>query len=125
MTACLLSVALLAAGPYPYPTPGRPAALPVQLVENRFILTPTLESGRALRLYSDTGGGHSILSPELVKALGLPVGRRDAGPDVPPLTRWPAWAVGASLPPPAEGVLVMPLTQLGPGLDGFLGQDWF
>jgi len=125
MISHLVSVAVLSAGSYPHPTPGRPASLPVQLVENRFILTPRLESGRVVRLYSDTGGGHTILAPELVKALGLPVERRDAGPDVPPLTEWPRWAPGASLPPPAEGVLVMPLTQLGPGLDGFLGQDWF
>jgi hypothetical protein len=75
----LVTLALLSAGPYPHPTPGRPAALPVQLVENRFVLTPRLESGRVVHLYSDTGGGHTILSPELVKALGLPVEHRDAG----------------------------------------------
>src|SRR5215813_6472304 len=96
----LVVLALLSAGPSPHPTPGRPAALPVQLVENRFILTPRLENGRVIHLYSDTGGGHTILSPELVKAVGLPVERRDAGPDVPPTTEWPRWAPGASLPPP-------------------------
>jgi hypothetical protein len=121
----LLAAVLLAAAPAVEPTPGHPLVLPVQLVEHRFILVPRLEGGRAIRLYSDTGGGHTILAPELVAAAGLPVEHRDAGPDAPPLTRWPRWAAGASIPPPAERVLVMPLTPLGPGLDGFLGQDWF
>ena len=120
----LLATALLAASPAT-PAPGHPLALPVQVVENRFILEPRLESGRVVRLYSDTGGGHCILAPELVAALGLPVEHADAGSDVPPVTRWPRWAAGASIPPPAGQVLVMPLGPLGPGLDGFLGQDWF
>jgi hypothetical protein len=125
MPPLLVAVALLSAAPPVQPAPGHPVALPVQLEENRFVLTPRLEGGRVVRLYSDTGGGHTILGPELVAALGLPVEHRDAGPDVPPLTGWPMWAAGAGIPPPAERVLVMPLTQLGPGLDGFLGQDWF
>jgi len=124
MTSLLAAAMLLAASPAE-PTPGHPLALPVQVVENRFILTPRLETGRVVRLYSDTGGGHTILTPELVSALGLPVEHRDAGPDAPPLTGWPRWAPSASIPPPGERVLVMPLTPLGPGLDGFLGQDWF
>ena len=124
MTPLLAAAALLAASPAD-PAPGHPLALPVQLVENRFILVPRLEAGRVLRLYSDTGGGHSILAPELVSALGLPVEHPDAGPDVPPVTRWPHFAADASIPPPGGPVLVMQMGPLGPGLDGFLGQDWF
>lgn len=125
MTPLLIAAVLLSATPRGEPTPGHPVALPVQLVEHRFILVPRLEGGRVVRFYSDTGGGHTILAPELVAAAGLPVEHRDAGPDAPPLTGWPRWAPDASIPPPAERVLVMPLTPLGPGLDGFLGQDWF
>jgi hypothetical protein len=125
MNPLLVAAALLAAAPPAEPTPGHPLQLPVQLVENRFILVPRLEGGRVVRLYSDTGGGHTILSPELVAALGLPVEHPDAGHDTPPLTGWPRWTAGAGIPPPADRVLTMPLTQLGPGLDGFLGQDWF
>ena len=120
-----LVAAILAAAPAAQPTPGHSISLPVELVGDRFILTPRLEGGRVVRLYSDTGGGHTILSPELVAALGLPIEHRDAGPEMPPQTTWPRWDSGASIPSPAGRPLVMPLTQLGPGLDGFLGQDWF
>jgi len=107
MSPALVVAALLAAAS-PEPTPGHPRMLPADLVENRFVLTPRLEDGRQVRLYSDTGGGHTLLSPELVSAVGLPVVHPDA-----------------SIPAPGGSPLVMPLTQLGPGLDGFLGQDWF
>ena len=125
MSPILVAAALLASTAPTGPTPGHPQPLPVELVENRFILIPQLDGGRVVHLYSDTGGGHTILSPELISALGLPVELRDAGPEAPPLTGWPRWAPNASIPPPKERVLVMPLTQLGPGLDGFVGQDWF
>ncbi len=125
MTPLLVSVALFTAAPPTQPTAGHPVALPVELVENRFVLTPRLERGRVVRLYSDTGGGNSILVPELVAALRLPIDHADAGPAGAPLARWPSWAAGASIPRPAGGVLIMSLIQLGPGFDGFLGQDWF
>jgi hypothetical protein len=55
-----LVAAILAAAPAAQPTPGHPISLPVELVGDRFILTPRLEGGRVVRLYSDTGGGHTI-----------------------------------------------------------------
>lgn len=124
MSPVLVVAALLAASATE-PTPGHPEPLPAELVEDRFILTPRLEGGRPVRLYSDTGGGHTLLAPELVAELGLPVEHRDAGADAPPGTGWPRWAAGAGIPRPAGPVGVMALTPLGPGLDGFLGQDWF
>jgi len=124
MSPLLVAAALLAASS-PEPTPGHPLSLPVELVEDRFILTPRLEGGRSVRLYSDTGGGHTLLAPELVAALRLPVDPPDAGAEVPPSTAWPRWAPGAGIPAPAGLVGVLDLGPLGPGLDGFLGQDWF
>src|SRR5262249_30709064 len=71
-------------------------------------------------------GGHSMLSPEIVSTLGLPVVHPDAGADMPPTTGWARLDPARSIPPPGGGmVLVVPLAQLGPGFDGFLGQDWF
>ena len=125
MSSLLLSAVLLGATPVAEPTPGHPLPLPVELVENRFILTPRLEGGRRIRLYSDTGGGHTILAPELVAELGLAVDHPPAGAEGPPRTGWPRWSEGAGIPRPAGPALVMALTQLGQGLDGFLGQDWF
>ncbi|HTS82260.1 MAG TPA: hypothetical protein VMH40_16775 [Myxococcaceae bacterium] len=125
MNVVLAIAALLAAASPGEPAPGHPRALPVQLVEHRFVLVPRLEGGRVVRLYSDSGGGHTILAPELVAAARLRVEHPDAGPDAPALTGWPRWAAGAGLPSPSGRVLVMSLTQLGPGFDGFLGQDWF
>ena len=125
MSPLLVAATFLAAAAPAAPAPGHPQALPVELVEYRFVLAPRIEGGRVVRLYSDSGGGHTILSPTLVSALGLPVEHRDAGPEEPPSTGWPRWAPDASIPPPGDKVLVMPLTQLGSGLDGFVGQDWF
>ena len=121
----LLALALLTSAAPAQPAPGHPLALPVQLVEGRFVLTPRLQGGRVVRLYSDSGGGRTMLTPELVGEARLGVEHPDAGPDPLPLTGWPAWAPGASIPPPARPAMVRAAPPLEPNLDGFLAQDWF
>jgi hypothetical protein len=108
------------------PTPGHPIALPVEVRENRFILRPRLADGHTLALYSDSGGGHTMLSPAVATANKLATttehtaeGEFVSTPD------WPPFAPGAGIPRPAGKLLVRDLSELMPGLDGFLGQDWF
>jgi hypothetical protein len=108
------------------PAAGHPLALPVELRENRFFLRPQTRDGKTLTLYSDSGGGHTMLSPAAVASLKLPT-RSERLPDGEMVTTpsWPPWAPGAGIPAPAGTIGVRDVSEVGTGLDGFLGQDWF
>ena len=116
------------------PTPGAPVVLPTEFVANRIFVTPVMQDGRALRLYTDSGGGAQFLFDDSVSRLGLPV-RTIPGDEAPlRVTPIPAWAGDAFLPPPLAihrpavfqtSYLVSKERFLNEGTDGFLGQGWF
>jgi hypothetical protein len=82
--------------------------------------------GKALTLYSDSGGGHTMLSPAIATSQKLPTStERTPEGDLIFTPELPRWAAGAAIPAPAGKILVRDLAELLLGLDGFLGQDWF
>jgi hypothetical protein len=125
LLATLLSSAAVAA-PAEEPAPGHPIALPVEVREHRFFLRPRLASGQTLTLYSDSGGGHTMLSPAVATANRLATtAEHTPEGDFVSSADWLKFAPGAGIPRPAGKLLVRELSELMPGLDGFLGQDWF
>lgn len=120
--AALLVVACAGGARPPAVDPGA-HALPSIDLEDRFFVEPRLAAGgRALRFYTDTGGG-LFMTAKSATALGLPVEKVDDGEVVtlPPL------APEASIPPPPGGKLpVFDAPEIwDTQIDGMLGQAWF
>jgi hypothetical protein len=112
-----------------------PTVLPAHFEANLVRLTPETLDGKALTLYTDTGGG-LFLKETAVKRLGLEVEKKpgDAESDGKPyeVAKLPAFMPGAWIPPPQgnEGRLfvmpaVPPEKDVLPNEDGMLGQAWF
>ncbi len=113
----------------PEPTTGHPVALPTEYVEHRFAVCPETESGKKLRLFTDSAGGH-FLTSDIAKTLNLTVkslGKQE-GLEV-GQTPYPAFKPTASIPPAIGTQLFVFDSKVaeGPlaGYDGMLGQPWF
>lgn len=114
-------------------------SLPASFESDRVYLEARGAQGERLRLYTDTGGG-MFLKQEAVERLKLPLSpledpdaRRELG-DRARITRLPAFALEAGIPPPLADdgrLMVLPSALAGPQLpgtsqdDGILGQAWF
>lgn len=104
--------------------------LPVRYAEDRYFVTPVLESGDTLLLYTDTGGGTNMLWPATVERLGLGGEWLRQGGDSARLVTLPAMLPDAAIPLPSappplgSGFLVIPPEGFSEG-DGFLGRTWF
>lgn len=109
---------------------GTVVELPVRYAADRYFVSPVLASGDTLLLYTDTGGGTSMLWPATAERLGLAGEwlRQDA--DSSQLIALPAMLPGSAIPlpsaPPPLGsrFLVIAPQGFGEG-DGFLGRTWF
>jgi len=104
------------------------ATLPTRFVADRVFVEPRLLGGRALSLFTDTGGG-LFLDGRAVERLGLETSPGDEGAT---FVRLPAFESGFGIPPPLgnEGRLyVMPEAEAAKSpiraADGMLGQAWF
>jgi hypothetical protein len=128
--AMILQVAALAflcaqSAKSPTPTPGHPILLPTEYMENRFAVVPVTENGRKLKFYTDSAGA-CILSLEDAEALKLPITSGENGRSCP----FPTFKPSALIPAPTNVSLRL-ISQkdldenVGPGLDGMLGQQWF
>lgn len=118
-------------GPAPPPTPSITVAeLPTRYAAGRFRVAPVTGAGDTLVLYTDTGGGASMLFPDAVERLGLETRRLEFRGDSARLARFPAWRPGAAVPdpallPPAGPWLLVRKPHPGMNGDGFLGRTWF
>lgn len=106
--------------------------LPSQFVHDRVFLTPSGTAG-GTRIFTDTGGGLNMISPQARQRWALPEVRRLAGgpeaemPLVPMPEVWREAGIPVGSPDdPVQGALlaVPPQWQM-PGVDGFLGSRWF
>ena len=109
----------------PTPTPGHPIVLPTEFMENRFAVVPITESGKKLKFYTDSAGA-CLLALEDAEALKLPI---TADGDA-KTCALPPFRENASIPAPIDTPLRLLVQKdiddnLGPGLDGMLGQQWF
>jgi hypothetical protein len=104
--------------------------LPVRYAADRYFVSPVLESGDTLLLYTDTGGGTSMLWPATAERLGLAGEWLRQGGDSARLVALPAMLPDAAIPLPSappplgSGFLVIPPQGFTEG-DGFLGRTWF
>lgn len=104
--------------------------LPVRYSEHRYFVTPVLETGDTLELYTDTGGGASMLWQETAERLGLDGEWLRQGGDSMKLVSLPPLRAGAAIPlpdappPVGERFLVVDPEQFVEG-DGFLSRSWF
>jgi hypothetical protein len=109
------------------PTPGKPLALPVEFVEDRFFVQPKTTDGQMLTLYTDTGGG-IFISEAVVRRLKLSVTKVEGdGGELLDRARLPAFSPEASIPPVEDSggrLWVMPADR-AQELEGMLGQVWF
>lgn len=113
--------------------------VPADFVADRIFVRPVLSDGRALRLFTDSGGGTQFLFADSAKRIGLSI--EDVALEGEPsrFASIPEWRAGAHIPAPlaihqhsklqtsylvldrtGEGQLLFP-----PDVDGFLGQGWF
>lgn len=101
------------------------APLPARCVGGLFSVQPRTADGRALDLYTDTGGG-LFVTAEAVRRLGLATGTR-TGEDGKPAAyaRLPAFAPGAAIPWPPAGDRIAVAARESYPHDGMLGQAWF
>ena len=104
--------------------------LPVRYADDRYFVSPVLESGDTLLLYTDTGGGANMLWPATAERLGLAGEWLRQGSDSARLVAFPPMVPAASIPMPSappplgSGFLVIPPQGFKEG-DGFLGRTWF
>lgn len=116
---------VFAANPEP-----RVVELPVEVVENRFFVTPSTASGDRLRFYTDTGGGLFVRSAAAAR-LKLHTKKSTVEGETLELTQLPTFRPGASIPGPIEHDGLLPVLppdqdkQLPEAWDGMLGQAWF
>jgi len=109
--------------------PALPYRLPATLVANRFFVQPVTDTGKALHLFTDTGGG-LLFTPPTAEALGIEVKKPEKPGDPAGEIAWPTFGDQAWIPAPAQldgklPVLIPPPNQ---GLDlggGMLGAPWF
>lgn len=126
----LAALGLLAAAPAAAQTAAGLRQLPVRYDHHRYFVTPVLESGDTLALYTDTGGGTNMLWPETVARLGLSGEWLRQGSDSVRLVALPPMRDGAAIPLPAapppfgERFLVFGSGEFPEG-DGFLSRTWF
>lgn len=113
----------------PAPAPGKPVALPTEYVEHRFAVCPETTSGRKLRLFTDSAGGHFLVD-EVAEALKLPL--EDLGETEGMKVKqcpYPDFKPSAFIPAATEPRLFAFPKKVtdGPlaGYDGMLGQPWF
>jgi hypothetical protein len=124
-----LLIVSLAGAVFPAAPPA-PVELPVEVVENRFFVTPTTLTGERLHLYTDTGGG-LFLRGTAVHRLGLATETSGADGEKMELAKLPPFRDGASIPPPLAhdgSIPVMPADRermMPESWDGMLGQAWF
>lgn len=103
-------------------------AIPAEFVHERIFVTPSID-GRALRFFTDTGGGWNAMSRRVAAEIGLDVRRESAGEKRHELVEFPVMDEGATIPlPPAffmDGRLMLADDGELSGADGFLGGRWF
>lgn len=106
--------------------------IPAQFIDNRVIATPTLENGRQLSFWTDTGGGWSAIKEEVVTEQGWPTESEEIDGSSFLFTAMPRWKAGFELPDGGfanylkNRLVVAPPEFLGPeeATDGFLGGRW-
>ena len=127
MRAAGALVLLMAATAAADPAPGKPTALPTEYVAHRFFVTPKLDKGARLRCYTDSGGGGAFVFEDGLKRFGLTPLPRKEGNTKFMTVAWPAFAAGASIPPPLEtgAFMSIPRGEFPADIDCFLGQSWF
>lgn len=129
MTAIAAATLIPARAQTPAPVAdGQPLTLPATLEAGLFYLHPKLPDGRALRLFSDTGGG-LLFTETGAKALGVTPDPK-ASREQPQLLSWPRFQAGAWIPAPLGSERGVPLMQAPPEQlqhlgDGMLGANWF
>jgi hypothetical protein len=123
-------LSLLIAGPAAAGTP-----LPARFLGGRVIVDVPLTGGRALHMWSDSGGGATIIHRDAAQRLGLDV--QPAPPamihdDIPPGTLTlvkPLPLSPSPVPPPPVPILVArdggPTKDWANDTDGNLGQNWW
>lgn len=107
---------------------GKPLTLPATLEAGLFYLHPKPPDGRALRLFSDTGGG-LLFTESGAKALGVTLDP-NASREQPQRLSWPRFQADAWIPAPRGSERGVPLMQAPPDQtrhlgDGMLGANWF
>ena len=104
--------------------------LPVRYSGHRYFVTPVLETGDTLELYTDTGGGANMLWQGTAERLGLDGEWLRQGDDSMKIVAFPPMRAGAAIPLPAapppvgERFLVVDSKDFPEG-DGFLSRSWF
>jgi hypothetical protein len=112
------------------PTETTVTQLPVRYSEHRYFVTPVLETGDTLALYTDTGGGANMLWQKTAERLGLDGEWLRQGGDsmkivsLPPMRADAAIPLPAAPPPAGDRFLVVASEQFPEG-DGFLSRSWF
>jgi len=133
--ACSKTPVLAADAAETVPAPGKPIALPSQLVEDRFFVSPVSSDGQKLELFTDTGGG-LFLMEETAQRLKLameelPSEESKTGKFT--VVRLPGFQPGAGIPPVTGGEGMIPVAPAAKASrppkelmgDGMLGQSWF
>jgi hypothetical protein len=110
-------------------TPTLPHTLPSRFEAGLIYVEPVTDSGVALSLFTDTGGG-LLLSTSAADKLGAAYTLPDDGKPRGPVGQmpWPRFAAEAWIPQPVgtdEGIAIMQVPPHMPLRDGMLGAQWF
>lgn len=107
--------------------------LPSTFEDNIIYLTPKIEGGEQLRIYTDTGGGWNVISEELVNKYNWPIHEKQADEEIVKLVKMPTFEVTASIPLGGlnnfmEGMLFIApsdvVDKYEQDYDAFLGGRW-